>query len=70
MFALQIDINDIGPDQIIRSQHIKSGSHACAFEIATHIHLLFNLFNLFFVDKYFQITSVFEINLRRQQCRT
>ena len=66
---LEIDIDHIGPDQIIGTQHVEGRGHARAFEIAALDHLVLDGFDLLLVGKDFEITRIGEIDLSGEQGR-
>ena len=67
--ALQIIVDDIGPDQVVGAQHVEHARHGAAFQIAVLGHLLFDGRDLLLVDEDLEIAGMGEIDLRREQGR-
>ena len=67
--ALQVVADDIGPDQIIRAQHVEGHRHPAAFEHAGSLHVALERRDLVLVDEHQEVAGVGEIDLGRKQCR-
>ena len=67
--SLEIIADDIGPDQIVRAQHVEGHRHLAAFEHARRLHVALERRDLALVDEHQKIAGVTEIDLRGQECR-
>ena len=52
LLALEIVVDDVGPDQVVRAQQIEGVGHLLAFEVAALVHLLLAGGDLLLVDEY------------------
>ena len=60
---LQIIADDIGPDQIVRAQHVEGHRHLAAFEHAGRLHVALERGDLVFIDEHQQIAGMGKIDL-------
>ena len=67
--ALQVVVDDVGPDQVVRAQHIEDGRHRLDFEIAALGHSLFERRDLLLVDEDLEIAGIGEVDLGGEQGR-
>jgi len=56
--SLQVVADDIGPDQIVRAQHVEGHRHLAAFEHAGGFHVAFERRNLVLIDENKQIAGM------------
>ena len=61
--ALQVIVHDIGPDQVVRPQHVEGGGHRRAIEIAGRGHFLLERLDAVLVDEDLQVAGLGEIDL-------
>jgi hypothetical protein len=62
--SLEIVIDDIGPDQIVRPQHVEGLGHLLSFQIAAPGHLGLDALELRFIDEHPEVAGELEIHLR------
>src|ERR1700738_1655349 len=67
LLALEIVVDDVRPDQIIRAQQVERGRHFSAFEIAALLHFALPRGYLLLIDEHFEIAGMGKIDLRSKQ---
>jgi hypothetical protein len=65
--SAHVVVDDIGPNQIARAQHVESCRHLGAVEIAFGLHRALDCGNLILVYENFQIAAISEIHLRGEE---
>ncbi len=69
LLAAHVIVDDVGPDQIVRTQHIEGVGHARGFQVALLFHVRLKLADALLVDEHHEVARVGEIDLRGKQCR-
>ena len=69
LFALEIIVDVVRPDQVVRPEHVEGLRHGRAFEIAVFDHLFLDLPQLFGVDEDLEIARVGEVDLGGEEGR-
>ncbi|MBA7676253.1 hypothetical protein ES703_84494 [subsurface metagenome] len=68
--ALQVVVDDIGPDQVVRAQHVEGHRHPASLEHAGVLHVAFQRGDLVLVDEDEKIAGMGEVDLRGEEgCR-
>ena len=67
--ALEVIVDDVGPDQIVRAQHVEGVGHLLGFEIAALGHAAFERAHLLLVDEHLEVAGMGEIDLRGEKGR-
>jgi hypothetical protein len=62
-------VDDIGPDQVARAQHVEGGRHLGAVEIALVAHRPLQRGDLLVIDEHLEIAGMGEVDLRGEQRR-
>ena len=61
LFAKQVIVDHVAPDQIVGAQHVEHGRHVTAVEIAALHHLLLHVRHLRFVDEHRGVAHFAEV---------
>ncbi len=67
--ALQVVVDRVGPDQVVRPEHVEGARHPRTVEIAGPGHLLLDRADLLLVDEDRELAGLREIDLRREEGR-
>ena len=67
--ALEVDVDHVGPDQVVRAQHVEGVRHARAFEVAARLHHGLDRADLALVDEDLEVAGMGEVDLRGEEGR-
>src|SRR5262249_20998245 len=65
--ALEVVVDDIRPDQIVRAHEVKRIRHLAALEVAPIGHLPLERRDLLLIGEYFEVAGIGEIDLAREE---
>ena len=61
--SLQVIADDVGPDQVVRAQHVEGHRHLAAFEHTGGLHIALQRGNLVFIDEHQEVAGMGEVDL-------